>query len=469
MEQTRRGRILARYRFFPILLIAILALCVLFAPQPEGATAGTLPALALTVLIIGLMATDSMPEYLTSALFFILALVFQIAPVGVVLFSLRSSAFWLIAGGVVLGIAAIKTGLGRSIAQLFVRHLSQSFPRLIGGIVLGAVVLAFLVPAAIARMIILMPIVLALADRLAFTPGTKGRTAMALAVTAASFYIPMTILPSNLPNVLLAGLAENLYGEKITYGFYLLMHFPTAGALKALVLVGVICWLFSDKIVISKVDQETPPPLGPEGRRLAAIIVLTVIVWATDFIHGVAPGWIAVVAAGMCLLPGIGVVKIVDFKGKSSGFIALFNVATVISLGAVIAATGAGELIADGLFTATDFRPNEPVYAFGIFTAINILMTFIAALPGTIAVLAPFADNVAEASGLPLITVLMIITNGYSTVFLPYQAPPIVAGLRLGGVSLADGAKLTLTLSVITVFALLPLTFLWWRVLGYVS
>jgi len=454
-------------RSIPITLIILASVGILFLPLPGSANVQTLPVLALTVFIIGLMATDSLPEYQVSALYFGLALVFQVAPFDVVLSSFLSSAFWLIAGGVVLGIAAIKTGLGRRIAEVFVHHLGHSFSRLIAGIVFGAVILAFLIPAAIARMIILMPIVLAMADRVGLVPGSKGRTAMALAVGIASFYIPMTILPSNFPNVLLAGLAESVYGLHVTYGEYLLMHFPVAGVLKAFVLIGVLCWLFNDRVTEVETDRAAPDPLSPEAKRLAAIIVITVAVWATDFIHGIAPGWVAVVAAVACLLPGIGVMRTEDFKGRSNGFIALFNVATVISLGAVIGQSGAGDLIAQQLFKATDFRPGEPAYAFGMFSAINMLFGLFATLPGMIAVLTPFAGTVAESAQLPLMTVLMVIANGYCTVFFPYQAPPIVASLRLGGVSMADGTKLTVTLSLITVLVLLPLTFLWWQLLGY--
>ena len=64
----------------------------------------------------------------------------------------------------------------------------------------------------------------------------------------------MTILPANLPNVVLAGVADSLYGLKITYGAYLLMNFPVLGALKALVLVAVICFFFNDPIADPATD-----------------------------------------------------------------------------------------------------------------------------------------------------------------------------------------------------------------------
>ena len=45
----------------------------------------------------------------------------------------------------------------------------------------------------------------------------------------------------------------------------------------------------------------------------------------------------------------------------------------------------------------------------------------------------------------------------------PYQGGPILVGLRLGGATLMDGLRVTLPIALITVVALLPLQFYWWR------
>lgn len=452
---------LTRARLLVVPLVAAAAFAVLALPVPAGTGPQVLPALALTVFTVGLWATGSLPEYITAVVFFILALALGIAPPQAVLSGFWSSAFWLVAGGVVIGVAADRTGLGRFLAHAFVRRLSASYPRLITGIVLGAVVLAFLIPAAIGRLIILMPIILSLADKLGFGPGTRGRTGMVLATTMGSFFIPLTILPANLPNVVLAGVADSLYGLKITYGAYLLMNFPVLGALKALVLVVVICFFFNDSIADPAADVEKPR-LSPEGWRLALIVGVTLAVWATDFVHGIEPGWVAVVAALICVLPGVGVIKAADFPGISSFQILLF-VAAVLALGNVVATSGAGALIADKLLALTDFQPGGTGYAYGVFSAMSMAMSLFSTLPGSIVVIAPFAAEVAEASGLPLLAVLMIIINGFSTVIFPYQGGPILVGLRLGGATLMDGLRVTLPVALITVAALLPLQFFWWR------
>lgn len=306
-----------------VLLVAALSAAVLALPVPPGTGPKVLPALALTVFTVGLWATGSLPEFITAIIFFVLALVFQIAPADVVFSGLKSSAFWLVAGGVVIGVAAGQTGLGRFLAHAFVSRLNKSYLQLTAGIVFGAVVLAFLVPAAIARLIILMPIVLGLADQLGFSKGSRGRTGMVLATTFACFFIPLTILPANLPNVVLAGVADGLYGLKITYGFYLLMQFPVTGALKGLILVTIIHFLFSEPIPVPGKMPGGPPRLRPEGKRLAVIVTATLAVWATDVFHGIQPGWVAVASALVCLMPGVVVVKAADFR-KNASFQTLF-------------------------------------------------------------------------------------------------------------------------------------------------
>jgi di/tricarboxylate transporter len=196
------------------------------------------------------------------------------------------------------------------------------------------------------------------------------------------------------------------------------------------------------------------------------IVTITLAAWATDVFHGIQPGWVAIASALVCLMPGVGVVKAADFR-KNASFQTLFFVAAVLAVGNVAAVSGAGALIADGLLALTRFTPGDSVYAYWAFSAIGMVISLFATLPGAIAVLAPFAGEVAQASGLPLISVFMILVNGFSTVFFPYQSAPLLIGIRLGGVTIRDGLRVCLPLAVITVAGLLPLNYLWWGWLGY--
>jgi hypothetical protein len=90
----------------------------------------------------------------------------------------------------------------------------------------------------------------------------------------------------------------------------------------------------------------------------------------------------------------------------------------------------------------------------------------VASMPEVAAILVPVAGEVAAATGLDVDAVLRALVLGYTTAFLPYQAPPILIGLGLAGVGVARGALVMLLLAGLSVLLLWPLAFLWWAVVA---
>jgi di/tricarboxylate transporter len=107
-----------------------------------------------------------------------------------------SSALWLVFGGLVIGTAVQTTGLGRRLARLLVGHLGGSYRRIVYGTVGLGAALAFLVPAAMGRIMILMPIFAALTGELGFGRGRRGRTGILLAVAFGTILPAFAILPA---------------------------------------------------------------------------------------------------------------------------------------------------------------------------------------------------------------------------------------------------------------------------------
>ena len=186
---------------------------------------------ALTVLCIGLWATAVVPEYWTALAFFLIAVVLGIAPPPVVFSGFQSSTFWLLFSGLVLGAAIRHTGLGQRAAGLLSGMLGTRYAGVIAGIVLFSLALAFVMPSSLGRIVLMMPIIMALAEHMGYESGSRGRTGMLLAAAFGTWLPAFAILPSNAPNMILAGMAETLYGERLSYWTYLLLHFPVLGAL----------------------------------------------------------------------------------------------------------------------------------------------------------------------------------------------------------------------------------------------
>jgi di/tricarboxylate transporter len=446
-------------------VLAAAALVVAALPAPGGAAPQVMWAAGLALFTIGLWASRALPEHLAAIGFFVIATVLAVAPPEVIFSGFQSSVWWLVFGGLVIGAAAEHTGLGRWVAQALTAGIGASYPRLVASLVLGATALAFVLPSAIGRLVILIPVTLALADQVGFKEGRPGRAGLVLATLLGSFYVPMAILPANVPNVALAGAADTLHGITFTYGYYLLLHFPISGALKGGIIVLLICRVFRDRIEPDLAAQSERPVLTREGRRLAVILGLALGAWATDALHGIAPGWVAAAAALICLLPGLGLVPPAAFRERVS-LATLLYVAGVLGIGAVIADSGAGRLIAQGLFDLAQLDPGQPAKSYGALSATAILLSLVATLPGAAVVMASFADQAAAATGFSLLTVLMIQVNGYATVAFPFQSPPLVVGLGLGRLTVAQFLKVSLPLTAISLVLILPLNYFWWRLIG---
>jgi di/tricarboxylate transporter len=131
---------------------------------------------------IVLWATNALPEYLTALLFFAALTLFRSAPASVVFAGFESAAFWLVLSGFVLGAAIKKVGLADRIANSLSALLTRSWLAMVFGVVCLTYALAFVMPSNMGRITLLMPIIMALADRTGLGEGSRGRIALALAV-----------------------------------------------------------------------------------------------------------------------------------------------------------------------------------------------------------------------------------------------------------------------------------------------
>ena len=114
------------------------------------------------------------------------------------------------------------------------------------GVVTLTYLLAFVMPSNMGRIALLMPIVLAYADRIGLAPGSRGRIGLALAVGFGTFQLSTSILPANVPNLVMAGSIEGSYGLQLGYLPYLRLHAPVLGILKGVLLTCCIAWMFRD-------------------------------------------------------------------------------------------------------------------------------------------------------------------------------------------------------------------------------
>ena len=324
--------------------------------------------------------------------------------------------------------------------------------------------MAFVVPSNVARIMILIPIFSAFAERLGFAQGSNGRAAIILAASAGTFYPGFGILPAAVPNMILLGAAESIHDIHLTYGRYFVLNFPVIGVVSIVALPFVIRALFPDQPKSGLSDEIHEMP-DAKGRTLAIVLLVALGLWVTDYYHGVSPAWIALGAAIFCLLPRVGMLPATALVERINLGPWLFVVG-VIGMGAVVASSGLGGMIGERLFAVLGLGVGDHARNFAAVNAIGMVLGIVATFTGQPAVMTALAGNIADATGWPLTTAVLAHIPSWSMAFFPYELPALVLAMSLGGIRMGQLVRLLLAMNLLFWIVVLPLQFLWWRFLG---
>ncbi|MGY9016049.1 MAG: SLC13 family permease [Rhodospirillales bacterium] len=435
---------------------------VLLWPWPDGTDMGIVRVGAAILATIVLYLSQIVPEYLTSFAFMLLAVIFGFAPSEIAFSGFQTSAVWLLFGGLFISVAVRHAGLDEQIGALAGGFATLRYPTLIFAIVFAGLAAGFFLPATISRIIILLPLAYALSTRIGFTAGSPGRMGMALAMGLGTFYPTMGLLPANMPVVAMAGAVEAVHGLSITFGEYMLWHFLILSIVKAILLGTIIIYMFPDKRPeLSETDIPAKFKLNAHQGRVIFLLAATLALWATDFVHGIAPGYVALLAAMIILVPGFGFAP-KDTLGNTDLSV-IFHLAGVMAVGAVVDHTGLGKVVAGFLIDIANPIPGHNVFNFASLSLISSLLSAVTTSPGNPAVFAPIAQDLATATGFSLKTVVMIGFVGMANPIFPYLAPPIVVTYVMVGMPVRTGLKLVALMWVCTTLLLWPLVFVYWR------
>jgi len=454
-----------RPRALASLVLVLIAAGVYFAPAPAGVGAPAMKGLALTIFAIGMWATLALPEHITGLLFLLLVVLTETAPPAIAFSGFTSGTLWLVLGGLFIAEAVRSTALGERFALALLGRFTGSYPLLVAATVVVSTLLCFVMPATMGRVLLLVPIVGALAQRLGFPVGSRGYVGLILAAILGTFQIGTTILPANAPNLMLAGAAESIYKVHFSYGEYLWGQFPVLGLLKMPLIVAVTCWLFPARIDSGTIARVTTPMSAKEW-RLACILIVALALWATDVKHGVRPGWIALAAGLAVILPRIGVMPMSSFNDNIR-YGPYFYIGALLGMGAVLTHTGAGAALGRLVFPLLGLAPGEDFRNFAVLTVLSSIACLVTTNPVQPGLMAPLAGEIAQATGWSLETSLMTAALGFSNTLLPYAVPPLVVGMQMAGIAMRDAARYTATLASISLVVLAPMQFLWWQAVGY--
>ena len=461
-------RKIANSRLSPRIIIRIVALsaiCIATVSAVFGVQPGLWQPAAIAIATTLLWATGALPEDQTALIFFSAASLSGTGSPDVVFSGFTTGALWLVFGGLVIGAAVRRTGLDRAIAVPVIARVKGTYTQAVIAITMLSLILSFLVPSSMTRVILMTPVVLAICDALGM-PAGRGRHGLVVTAVLMNYYFGTGILPANVPNMALVGSLEKNLHVHLQYASYFLTYFPALSLLKAAIAVVLVSFAYRTPIV--PIPRDTAKAVvDPPGRNFVALVLAVALaLWITDFAHGISPAWIALTVAIIFMFPGIDIVPVSQFSALVN-MRPLFFVAGILGLGNFIAVSGLGSAAAVHLASLVGLSADGSLREAALLTGIASAMGLLATHGGMAALLPSLAQDLARLSGLPIDIVVGTIVMGYSMLLLPYQVPPTVVGFQMANVPHRAAAVSVLWIGLVTSLVAVPSQFLWWRLIGF--
>ncbi len=448
----------------PAVVVSLLAAVISLAIALSGSE-NPLPyqVAAVSLLAITLFATRVIPETTITLFTFLAFLGLAAAPPEVIFSGFATGGFWLLFSGLLIGTAITATGLGRQIALRIFRRTGSSYPRAVISLAFCGVMLGVLVPSTIPRIIVLMPISMSLAQTMGYEPGSRGYIGLT-AIAATSTLLPtFAILTANLPTIVHFGALETLFGLEPAYAHYFVMQFPV-NLVRLLVLLAFLV-PFAKSSASTDPSIELPEPLTGQQQKLLLMLAVAIAFWATDFLHGISPAWIALTLAAILMLPSLGFLEKTVMKDKVDMSPAFF-LAGVFCISAVMRHIGLDTQFANAVIPQLGLGENGKLWDLYATSGLAMFMSQFTTAPAAPLILAPLAQPMADATGLPLETVAMAQIIGIATPLLPYQAPPLILAMAMAQIPMRILIQICLVLALAVAVIGLPITYLWWQLLG---
>lgn len=465
---TKRGKTIG------LILGPVVFLLLLFFVQPAGLSTEGLAVLACTAWIAIWWITEALPIAVTSLLPVILFPLTNAVSISETTSSYGHKYVFLYIGGFILAIAIERWNLHRRIALTIINFIGTNVKLIILGFMLATAFLSMWISNT-ATSIMMLPIGLAIITQLKDNPDTDQNEnqifgkALMLAIAYSASIGGVSTLIGTPPNLVLAGILDNLYEIEISFMHWMILGLPISITLL------LICWKYLTSYAFDINQKEFPggkkeikkqlDGLGKityEEKLVLMVFVSTAFLWVTRsfliqrFLPAIDDTIIAILAAIILFL-------IPASKEKERalltwdeavripwGILLLFGGGLAIATGFKV--TGLAEWIGSQLTLLEGF--SIILLLFILVAAINFL-TEITSNLATAAMMLPILAPLALGLDVHPYILMIGTTLAASCAFmLPVATPPNAVVFGSGYLKIIDMVKAGFLMNIISIIVI---------------
>lgn len=401
-----------------------LAAAVLIATCPiPGLSYQATAVLGILIMAIVWWITGVLPEFVTAVVMAVLFVVVAGISVGATFSTFASSTWWLLLSAFTLGVGMKTSGLMKRIALAIVRKFPRTFrcqviAQLVAGTVLGP-----LIPSLAVKGAMLAPLAMNIGDELGYERQGKRATGLFAAMLVGIRTVAPTIVSASITGYALMATLPADVQEQFNMASWFVAALPwlvVVLVLNYFLIMGIYgrgekaasgsetvgapgnaqSLKQSSRGGTNEGDGKPIPdglgPLSAVEKRMLAIILVTVVLWATEPFHHVSA-----MAVGLAALVAMFVLKVIDVPAFKSGvnWTSLLFIGIALGLGSVFAEAGLNDWVMQTCgpaFQALAGNPYLLVLGIGVITVVLrfLIVSEVAYLNLLMAFLVPMAASV---------------------------------------------------------------------------
>ena len=449
-----------------LLLAVAVFVGVLLMPAPAGLAEPGQRALAVMLLAVILWATEAIPVPVAGVgSVALLVLVGAVPDVGPALYGFSQPVSYFLIGILTLGLAVHRSGLAERLAIYLMRGAAGSPRLLYVQMLFSFAALTFALPSASTRGAIMVHVYEQVLERWNIPKEHPLYKATMIAMGSLNRLGSTALLAGGITPVVASG----LLGDFSWSQWFVLMSVPFYANL---VVGGTVVFLFyrsgfrleEDDVAASvKLDR-----ISPLEMRAGAIVVLTALLWFTDFAHGLHPSVPAIIAMCLILLPRVGILTWREFE-RDLGWSNFFIIATSLSLSHALVTTGAAAWFSATLVGAVTQLASAPMLALLMLCVCFAMLRFILPnIAGYLALVIPVTMAAAESLGLdPLVCGMAAVVVGDSVVYYSAGGTASVFIFQRASISNPEIFRLAIAMTVLVTAVLLLAVVPYWGLIGH--
>ena len=385
-----------------------LAAAILIATCPiPGLSYQATAVLGILIMAIVWWITGVLPEFVTAVVMAVLFVVVAGISVGATFSTFASSTWWLLLSAFTLGVGMKTSGLMKRIALAIVSKFPRTFRCQVAAQLVTGTVLGPLIPSLAVKGAMLAPLAMNIGDELGYERQGKRATGLFAAMLVGIRTVAPTIVSASITGYALMATLPVDVQEQFNMASWFVAALPwlvVVLVLNYFLIMGI--YGRGEKAGESScggtdedASQPIPDGLGPLSaveKRMLGIILVTVVLWATEPFHHVSA-----MAVGLAALVAMFVLKVIDVPAFKSGvnWTSLLFIGIALGLGSVFAEAGLNDWVMQTCgpaFQALAGNPYLLVLGIGVITVVLrfLIVSEVAYLHLLMAFLVPMAASV---------------------------------------------------------------------------